>query len=610
MLTDQAVLDALFSGQLYVNVHSAKYPSGEIRGNLNLAAGSSELQIPDNPPLIRILTGDDLDRDIMRFLQQSTFGATTGLYTEVKAMIDNPAIGNGNQIVGYTAWLDLQMNPTLTPSMDLFEYTQAVMFNMTNSRVHEARRYGNWLNAVHGADQLRQRMAFALSQIFVTSDADTTLRDRHLGMAAYYQMLNDNAFGTYETILMNVTKSPVMGHYLSHLRNQKAVLDGNGNVIVSPDENYAREIMQLLSVGLVDLHLDGSIRLGTDGLPVPTYNNDTITEFAKIFTGLGFGSYYNGTTTVENNNFFRGNDGNQPGQVRWVEPLKMFDNYHETGEKAIIQNVIVPPGLSGETDLQIACAVLGGHKNTPPFIAERLIQRFVTSNPSRGYVYRAAQRFKQTGGDLGETLKTILLDSEARYLPNTDNVSYGKPKEPVIKMIQLQRVLNPTSGMPLADLVAYGYPAAELAKFPAGVTRLRYRDHDDLGQIIHNSPSVFNFFLTDFTRPGKLGLAGLKTPELQIKTESQVYDYINEIYDVTVNRRVTGDGVPDNESNGSADNINFDTSDFQDVYDAAFAGSGGNVTVASTALIDAIDAILNAGGLKATYAAAPHPKPT
>ena len=224
------MLDALFAGQFYANVHSQEFPGGEIRGDLNLTVGSTTLQIPGNAPAITRLTDESLDHDIMRFLQQATFGPTTGLFAEVKAMIEDPNIGNGDQIAGYNAWLSQQMNSTTTPSMDLAEYTKAAVLNMTNSNPWEARRYGMWINAIYGKDQLRQRMAFALSQILWSrirsSYCDNPIlacRTTIRCLWMVFRKLREFTDGCNQASAWDFT---------SNLRNQRAVTDSEGNVIV------------------------------------------------------------------------------------------------------------------------------------------------------------------------------------------------------------------------------------------------------------------------------------------------------------------------------------------------------------------------------------------
>jgi uncharacterized protein (DUF1800 family) len=612
LVTDQHVLDALYSGKLYVNVHSAQYPTGEIRGDYAFTEGSTELQIPPDPPPHEILTGEELDRDIVRFLTQSTFGPRQEDLDGMRALIEDPAIGDGtNRIAGMEAWIDLQMDPVQMPESILLEYTRASFNQDTNTSERHHRRWGWWEHAVNGRDQLRQRTAFALSQIFVTSTATATLAQRHYGMANYYDLITTNAFGTYRDLLGDVTYSPVMGFYLSHLKNQKETTNSVGKIIASPDENYTREIMQLLSFGLVHLHLDGTVKLGTNGLPIATYDNSVITEMAKVFTGLSYSKRADSSgNPIDNTNFFLG-EGNLEYQVRWLYPMKIFQQHHEESDKTIFGGHYIPAGQTGDQDLSLVHDLLAAHETTAPFICRRLIQRFVTSNPSRGYLYRVAKTFQDTGGDFSEVVKAILLDYEARSLTLVDQVGQGKQKEPLIRFTHLMRFVNTASQIPLSSLSAHGYPATELAKFPTNATIFRMRNNltTDFGQEAQSAPSVFNFFLPDFIQPGAIAAAGLVVPEFQITTESQVYGCIDYVYDLTLRGGgVPGLGLPPGFSN-TDDHMFGDYLPLLQIYNDALALPGGTVETASEALVDYLDLVFHAGHLKAKFAGAPEPNP-
>ena len=237
-----------------------------------------------------------------------------------------------------------------------------------------------------------------------------------------------------------------------------------------------------------------------------------------------------------------------------------------------------------------------------------LIQRLVTSNPSRGYIYRVAQRWVQTSGNLGEVIKAILLDYEARSLPLLDNVTFGKEKEPIIRYVATLRALGGTSKMPLADLVPYGYPAAELAKFPTGASVYRYSTTDtDLGQSPLRAPTVFNWFLPDYAPGGAVAAAGLVAPEFQITSESQVIAAINYHYQVSYS--TSGQSVSSLPIYLSTDDdVKNDLAPFYALYDNAIAAKL-TVTDAVTQVVDAFDQLLCAGHLKARYAAATVPNP-
>jgi uncharacterized protein (DUF1800 family) len=612
--TDQAALNALFGGFVYINVHTANYGSGEIRGNYTLSDGSiNPPPAPPAPPAYGsaewpTLTGTNLDRDIVRFLTQATYGPTPESVQEVKDLI---TANGGNAITGYTAWINKQMDLAQTPSPSLQKLVQAadmeefILRNnkpinagndpqfgggsfgwnttsrtWTSSTIHQNnypfqnnRRREWWTLVTQSKDQLRQRMALALSEIVVVSENDGTVQAYHYGQANYWDMLATNAFGNYRALLEEVSYHPIMGIYLSHLKNQKAT------GTISPDENYAREIMQLFSIGLVQRHLNGALKLGNNGLPVNTYDQGDIAELARVFTGLSFGKRHIAVANAptyptastqrigaleDNTNFFEGN-GVRFWQGEWMNRMKMFDTYHDFNAKVLFNGKIgqknIPartnnatPESEGNADVIDALNTLAGnpasgaydgHPNTPVFIARLLIQRFTTSNPSSAYLYRVASKFQDTKGNLGEVIKAILLDYEARSLSIADNtVAAGKPKEPILHFAHMHRALKCYTGSPLVNLTTMpitftamqaptttAYELSEYNKFPANSVRFRWPDTQGaITQSPQRPPSVFNWFLPDYVVPGPLATAGLKAPELQVATESNVVNVVNAHY--------------------------------------------------------------------------------
>jgi len=630
LVTDQAMLDALENGLLHIAVSSANHPGGEIRGTLQAASGSVEP--PPEPPAppdygseaFPNLAADgvednfELDRDIARFLMQASFGPTEALMEELRQSV--AAAGN-QTLAGYAAWIDRQMSTApgdapspsleaLVRAADLEEFLlrgnapvtsnndpqfggNSTQFNAASgtwgaSSIHQGnhpfsnnRRREWWTLVLNSRDQLRQRVAFALSEIAVISELDGVVLARHYGTAAYWDHLAALAFGSYRAVLEEVTYSPMMGVYLSHLKNQKR----SGSI--SPDENYAREIMQLFSIGLVQRHLDGSLVLdAATGLPIPTYDQEDITELARVLTGLSFGrrnalvagapTYPNPTSQwigpeQDNPNFFQ-NNGHRFWQASWTNRMKMFASYHDFDEYTAHTGRPLPEGVSsaskilfrgkpgqkvvpvrsqsaanGDADIRDALDALADHPNTPVFVSRLLIQRLTSSNPSAGYLRRVATVFRDSGGDLGQVVKAILLDYEARVLPGSgagglaDSPGHGKVKEPLLHFAALIRALEGSTGAPLEHLATMPvpftsaqapqtspYPAGELAKFPAGTTRFRWQITDaPLGQTPQRAPSVFNWFLPDYVVPGPLAAAGLVAPELQIATESGVISAVN-----------------------------------------------------------------------------------
>ena len=543
----QEILDALQGGGLYVNVHSTNYPAGEIRGDYSLVEGSIEFVPPPDPPELPDYTGEALERDVARLLTQGTFGPSEA---EIDAVVSQ----------GIEAWIDEQMDPVATPPSSLRNYVEAadaweIDFMLQLGRPdhdpdHHNRRRGWWLMALEGEDQLRQRVAFALSEILVVSEENSRVRQRHEGAASYYDLLVDGAFGNYRDLLEEVSLHPIMGWYLSMIQNEKA------NGITQPDENYAREVMQLFSIGLLELHPDGTLKLDPDTfLPVQTYDNYLITELARVFTGWSFGTHASGG---ENTNFYYFG-GNNDFQAAWKNPMKMFQAYHDEGTKDLVWGDPIPAGQSGEQDMDDAMDALFNHPNTGPFIARRLIQRLVTSNPSRGYIYRVAQVFDDNGsgvrGDLGAVVKAILLDYEARSQDVIAHVGFGRQKEPIVRYAAVVRAFDGKSQLPVSDFEPFGFNNT----YSAGATRYRFGQTDNtLGQTPQAAPSVFNWFLPDYVNPGKLADAGLVVPEFQITTETTVVRTTN--YNRNLAEGSNGQGGQNlaGDPTGLLDNIKLD----------------------------------------------------
>jgi uncharacterized protein (DUF1800 family) len=340
-------------------------------------------------------------------------------------------------------------------------------------------------------DPLRQRVAFALSEILVASDRPEALAVEQRGMANFYDLFEQHAFANYRDLLQAGALHPVMGIYLSHLGNQKA----NPATNVFPDENFAREIMQLFSIGLWQLNPDGTRQLNPQGQPIPTYNNSDITELARVFTGLSFGNNANFTLYPRD----------------FTVPMKGWDAYHDCNPKTLLGGLQLPArtASSGNTgtatmaDVSAAVDNLFNHQNVGPFVAYRLIQRFVTSNPSPAYVGRVAAKFANNGagvrGDMKAVIKAILLDQEARDPAMLTQPTWGKLREPVLANVNLARAFNATSP-------SGWYPLDQFA-----LAHLQ----DPM-----NSPSVFNFFLPTHSPAGPVTQAGLVAPEFQIVNAS------------------------------------------------------------------------------------------
>lgn len=662
LVTDQAVLDALLAGNLYLQINSGNFSNGEIMGDFGPADGSTELQVPPSPPPVPTLEGDELDADIARFLTQATFGPSPAAMVELRGLV---ATNGGNRIAAFGQWIDEQiamphasLEPYLVAACEqdekIYFDPASPYYNANQNRQGLAvnnLRHGWWIGALHSRAQLRERVALALGEIFVISTLDSIIYNYSRGAANYYDMLKRDAFGPYVTLLTDVSKHPIMGQYLSHLQNQMEIMDANGNVIVSPDENYAREVMQLFSIGLVELLADGSLRLGADGLPIPTYDQTDITELARVFTGWSFSKYNNPSTStnVANNTTFTRGFGSAVFRYmsQWTNPMKCFEDnglatnnasyvrYHDNLAKTVLGTAF-PAGRTGPVELDAAMALLASHPNTAPFIARRLIQRLVTSNPSAGYVYRVASAFGSSGGNLGAVVRAILLDYEARALEPTGAVGYGKKKEPMVQYVGLARALGADSLLRLSDLTAFGYSTNALAVFPSGAGRVRaYGTTANLTQNPLEPPSVFNWFLPDFTINGPIAAAGLVVPEFQTATESSVFNNINYFHGLARNTAGLG-GMPLPNQYGApyfypsnAQNLAWSKASTNSSAAVAYMsimdqnGDGtvnpggdpgtfnnrGKIHEASVKLVDHFDLLLAGGRLKQQFAGAAAPNP-
>ncbi|MEL7187081.1 MAG: DUF1800 domain-containing protein [Pseudomonadota bacterium] len=403
-----------------------------------------------------------------QFLNQGTFGA---LDQETDDVIDR----------GLEGWIDFQI---LRPASLQLPHVQSVPLPQFDFQLQTDRNDIWFRNVLWGEDQLRQRVAFALSEIMVVSQLGA-LNNAPFALADYYDVLTRNAFGNYRDLLEEITLHPAMGVYLSMLGNEKP----NVALNIRPDENYAREVMQLFSIGLVELNIDGSTRLDGNNQPIPTYDQATIEGFAHVFTGwtwAGAPDWYQARATRQNQ----------------IVPMELWEDFHDTGSKQLLNGVTLPPGQGGQQDLEDALDNIFEHQNVGPFLAIRLIQRLTTSNPSPGYVQRVAEVFNDNGqgvrGDLGAVVKAILLDDEAR--PEIAMEIDGKVKEPLLRLTQLWRNYNATSN-------GGGYPF--------GFSYILF------GQGPLQSPSVFNFFSPFYAPPGEIRDSSLVAPELQIATEYQ-----------------------------------------------------------------------------------------
>ncbi len=439
--------------------------------------------------------------EAFRFLNQGGFGATEA---EASRLI---ALGDSN--TAYTRWIDAQVAKPASLLLPALEaaYPNPVPQGFNIGSLNAVRLETWFNNVVYGEDQLRQRVAFALSEVMVVSQVGALLNLPN-ATADFHDMLARNAFGNYRTLLEEVTLHPAMGVYLSMLGNQKAVAGTN----LRPDENYAREMMQLFSIGLVELNVDGSNRLDASGQAIPTYNQEIIEGFARVFTGWKWAC----ASTVTTCTFANTRPQLAPATgYNQVKPMQLFADQHEIGTKRLLSysgvtlpSATIPANQPGAQDLKDALDNVFNHPNVGPFISRQLIQKLVTSNPSPAYVQRVAEKFNNDGsgrrGNLEAVVRAILLDSEARGAATGAQAAYaGKLKEPLLRLTQLWRAYNARS--------ASGKIGAA-RNFAGGAAAV-------FGQAQGSSPSVFNFFSPFFASSGEIADAGRVAPEMQIATE-------------------------------------------------------------------------------------------
>lgn len=426
-----------------------------------------------------------------RFLQHASLG---------HGMADISAVTT----MGYENWIDSQL---VVPKAfhilnKIRDYHQIIKDSTANPNATVGSRpwrYAWWQYFMTSPDVLRQRVALALSEICVISE-NSAFGGNAYAMGTYYDVLLDNAFGNYRDLLRDITYQPAMGVYLTHLNNPKS----NPATNTYPDENYAREIMQLFTLGTVMLNNDGTEMLDSLGQPIESYDNYDILEFSKIFTGL---------TWADRTQFNRG----ALSDTSYIPDLVMWNSFHEPGVKNLLNGFQVPNRnpVDGNADINDAIQNLFDHPNTPPFVSKRLIQRLVTSNPSPAFVNDVANVFINNGsgvrGDLAAVVKAILLHPEAKGCENCDELSYGMLREPMVRYFQIHKAFNASSasGNYRNDL-NYIYVLT--------------------GQRPLASPSVFNFFQYDFQPIGPIDDAGLFGPEFQITNAQTLQGYINGLY--------------------------------------------------------------------------------
>ena len=481
-------------------------------GNLDLQvlnpspgpATSSDLiaQVQGTPP-VPVVSPEDASR----FLEQATFGATDADIHHLS-------------MIGYQAWLNEQFNLPQTLQEPAVE--QALILNnppcaANNVKCNAALFVQNssseiyiqnafWQQSLTASDELRQRVEYALGELFVISGTTPAVQNMPRGEANYDDLLGADAFGNFRTLLQDVTLNPMMGQFLSMQGNDK------GNATTDPDENYAREVMQLFTIGLYQLNDDGTQKLDGNGQPIPTYSNLDVMGLAKVFTGFSWNIPGNNSDSAWSNCcIYVG-----PGYGEDLLPMQSFPSHHSTQEKDFLGVTIPTQGTPDPGgDLKIALDTLFNHPNLPPFFCRQLIEHLVTSNPSPGYVSRVAAVFKDNGqgvrGDMKAVITAILLDPEARdSATDFSNPQYGKVREALLRYTEWARAFTAQS---------------RTGSYYLGSTEDQIYG---LGQMPLRSPTVFNWFAPGYVPPGtSIEAAGLVAPEMQMTNVSTVVGYLN-----------------------------------------------------------------------------------
>lgn len=458
------------------------------------------------------------DQDAARFLLQAGFAATTQDIATLRS-------------IGFEGWLNAQFNAPI--GITGWEWlNQRGYATVDNATAYYDNTYPGdcmiWSQLMASPDGLRKRVALALSEICVVSLSGLDLNWRSHAIAHYWDMLVSHSFGNFRNLLQDVTLNPAMGYYLNTRGNQKE----NAATGRQPDENYAREVMQLMSIGLVMLNIDGTVRRDGAGQPIESYSQADVTNLARVFTGYDYNQSLNQQGTV-------------PGSTRTVPntaftrlPMALTPSLHSTLAVNFL-GVTIPANTPGGPALATALDTLFYHSNVAPFICKQLIQRLVTSNPSPAYVARVASVFNNNGasvrGDMKAVVRAILLDDEARSAAGLTAPGFGKLREPMLRFVQWGRTFN----------ISSNFGSWKVGDTSSASSRL--------GQSPLRSPSVFNFFRPGYVPPSTaLAQSGAVAPEFQLVNESSVGGYLNYMQGVIRNGiYVNAPDVPFNSSNGT-----------------------------------------------------------
>ncbi|MCH2215594.1 MAG: DUF1800 domain-containing protein [Flavobacteriales bacterium] len=493
-----------FKSYSQIEIYEDYVGGGHSEGILVSASSSfSDPDWSDNSSPEHTINAEGLDGskvEAARFLYQACLGGTSDQIDQLAKTLD------------FEAWIDNQISIQPTNFLNLTRQAYEIAHdrhkelygNSAEYAYNEVHfQYAWWEAAMTKSDVFRQRVAFALSQIFVIS-TDSDIRNDGEGPASYYDMLMKHAFGNYRELLEEVTYHPSMGIYLSHFKNRATDEEQK----IYPDENFAREIMQLFSIGLFELNIDGTLKTDQNGNSIPTYDAEDIRNLAKVMTGLGAGALTDEAQSGHTLGFL-----SSANLLEYTVPMVMYDDFHEKGTKIILGDKEIPNGQTGEEDVSMALDYLFNHPNTAPFVSRRLIQQLVKSNPSPRYIEDIANVFNHNGdgvrGDLGAVIKAILLHDEARSCAWKEEPTNGKLKSPV--------------GRYLSFLRQYIDRENTTAYWTSG-----YIFENETYQLPLSSPSVFNFFLPDYQPNGDIFNAGLYAPEFEIYNSVTSLGFANQ----------------------------------------------------------------------------------
>ncbi len=549
------------------------------------------------------------DSDASRFLAQTTFGPTD---TDIAHL----------RTVGYMGWLTEQFAATPTHELTYLNWATTTL----GEDVGQGTRQEAWfLGALGGTDpaggaahtdQLRQRVAFALSEILVISDQNTTLSGYPAGMASMYDILTDNAFGNYRTLLEKVTLSPAMGVYLNMMGNRRADLDNN----VHPDENYGREINQLFGIGLVMLNADGTTQL-SGGKAIPTYDQSTITNFAHVFTGWNWKNCDADNGVQFSNDAFTYCFTPYQTPSDFLTPMIAFDttyplypnspSYHDNGTDSkndvsakqllkytgAVKNGVLDDGGTAQSDLTFALDNIYNHPNVGPFISKQLIQRLVTSNPSPAYVSRVTAVFnanRTSATQLKQVVQAILIDPEARWGQWQNPDTFGKLREPLLTLTHFWRAMDARHACG-TNFVQHNDDGST-TNYKYSGQPYRYAGYstvynvDDVqygvgvGQAAMDALTVFNFFKPSFIPPGEMTSHNLLGPEFQMQTDSIIANTGNSV----TNRAYNLDLADTCDDQNDTQYPEFGDVKINHAKDLQLAGSGqGGTADPSDRLVDA-----------------------